>query len=1029
MSTTPDTSPQTKETAPSNLFGSINVPGSPTPQTSGKNLFFTEPAASATGEKTASSAPPSQQGSLFDRISQPAAVNGQVSNTTGKGEITKQGGSLFDRTSKSTDPNAQSPSSAPEALSNVFIGFGQPANPTTTTEGKGPEKQDQHTAKSFSALPQNASSPLNLGKSIFSSKTPSAQSSHSFPHEATPLAASKAVETPPAFSVNVPGASSGQMPSASSITDQGSDGSLESFDSALGSPMLSSTVTSEEEKRLQNTHWRLKALDAGIKKLCAQVSASEIPRVMSYYKERKQAIIDAAGQPLMSVAGSKRQSSQDGNELSTAKKPKLAAPLSDAGTPEPQASSALTNGVHASQQIFSQASSAKQSSPGKRKADDDPPNNLDEGTVNGAKKTRVEGMISSPSLSSASSETSNIFKSIVNDSGPGPVGTTPKSVFDGANSAHDMSGSRGSSWPMFPSSNNNPKDTRETPKASSGKLFPSTTSTPQSTLFTQPNLANPTALFTTATSPFKLPDTTTNPTPSSPAKTDAEKSTFKPPIFGSGASVNFMSQFRKAADASEQLEKAKRKAEDFDSDEESEDDWERKDAEEQRAKKQKVDESLKGKAAKFVPGKGFVFAPIEQENEVRKDTGSDEASSPGQSRASSVSVFDQPQQPISNGLNIFSHLSDVDSGTEGSKKGDADDEGTSSDEDEEVEPQKSNSGGRSLFDRISNDENGNPIRELPPAEEKKTNNIFLNLLDQSNVTTPSSKVPAQPVSGFGLTKSSLSTPKTNIFGQTSEKVGSSSVSSSGTSTGDHTWKVDSPIKFGETKAAPSVHVTSPSPSKSPFGGLFGSSSTNGLSETSAKSASSPFGTVSSKGPGVGFGIAFDSKAAGTSLAPPSDTPANDSSRATSPGASSVGDSVDASADDRGSEEPQAEQEQIDLTKGPGEEDEENLFEVKGKALAYNKEKKEWANKGVGPLRVLKHPETGKTRILMRQDPSGKIVINTALLSGVDYEYTAPKSVKMAVAMDNGKLSTYMIHVGKDDDAKELAKILQENKTN
>lgn len=98
-------------------------------------------------------------------------------------------------------------------------------------------------------------------------------------------------------------------------------------------------------------------------------------------------------------------------------------------------------------------------------------------------------------------------------------------------------------------------------------------------------------------------------------------------------------------------------------------------------------------------------------------------------------------------------------------------------------------------------------------------------------------------------------------------------------------------------------------------------------------------------------------------------------------------------------------------------------------MTYDNKKKEWVNKGVGPLRVLKHPDTGKTRILLRQDPSGRITINTALLSGIDYEYAAPKSVKMAVAMDNGTLATYIIRVGKDEDAKELAKVLQENRTN
>ena len=79
--------------------------------------------------------------------------------------------------------------------------------------------------------------------------------------------------------------------------------------------------------------------------------------------------------------------------------------------------------------------------------------------------------------------------------------------------------------------------------------------------------------------------------------------------------------------------------------------------------------------------------------------------------------------------------------------------------------------------------------------------------------------------------------------------------------------------------------------------------------------------------------------------------------------------------------------------------------------------------------VLKHRDTAKTRVLMKQDPSGKIILNAALLSTMKYEHTQSKSVTLGVATDVGKLVTWLIRTGKDEDAVDLARILEENKSN
>lgn len=123
-------------------------------------------------------------------------------------------------------------------------------------------------------------------------------------------------------------------------------------------------------------------------------------------------------------------------------------------------------------------------------------------------------------------------------------------------------------------------------------------------------------------------------------------------------------------------------------------------------------------------------------------------------------------------------------------------------------------------------------------------------------------------------------------------------------------------------------------------------------------------------------------------------------------------------------------EQINLGVGVrGEEDEDVIFQVKAKAMAFDAKSKSWPSKGVGIMRILRHRETGKTRMLLRQENIGKIFLNAALLSTMKYEYVQNKTVKVAVAEESGKLATWIIRVGEDEDAISLSNILEANKSN
>jgi hypothetical protein len=456
-----------------------------------------------------------------------------------------------------------------------------------------------------------------------------------------------------------------------------------------------------------------------------------------------------------------------------------------------------------------------------------------------------------------------------------------------------------------------------------------------------------------------------------------------------------------------------------------------------------------------------------------------EASSPGAASSRASSVFDGlgPPKPAPFGShNIFGHLSDVDSGADSGKGNDADDDttdGESADSNGEQDDEKkdttydpsaedaaspgtpgtpveetgpgiasakkpttifnfnsSNSGastpasGGSLFDRISKDPNGNPIRQIPAENKENTGPGTASIF---------SGTVSKPFAGFGQ----KATADENKSAQ------------------DNTWKPDSPIRFGaSTTSPPTVNVTAPTPTKpTPFTGLFGSNApptptgspfAGVFGNTGSAKPSSPapfagiFGSSGTPKPASGLfahlsenkpstvGFGFGSTA-GSSLLP-STAGSTATSRATSPGGTTDGESNNENID------PEAEHhEQIDLTSGgPGEENEEVLHQVRAKALKFEPSKDaggktDWVVKGLGPLRVLKNKETGSSRVLLRADPSGTIVLNKGILGNVTYTATG-KTLKLLTAGEGGQgLETWLLQVKTPAGAKELAGVLEANK--
>ena len=420
----------------------------------------------------------------------------------------------------------------------------------------------------------------------------------------------------------------------------------------------------------------------------------------------------------------------------------------------------------------------------------------------------------------------------------------------------------------------------------------------------------------------------------------------------------------------------------------------------------------------------FQSKPMQSTSGILSGAGQPETSSlPGASLPSS--------QPITE--NIFGYLSNQASDADNGKGND--DKSEESDEDEPTPPKKqvtdtsnssSRSTSRSLFDRIETNPDGTPKREIPapteteaekePAHQsalpEKTRDSVTGLSSASEITKPSLFAPAN------------GSKTSNIFGQPSNS-----------SSTDLTWNKMRPIKFASVNNAPSLSVTAPSPAKSTspeqntgsFTGLFGSPKVD-ASPLPAKFSSSLFGAPPSSTPGAGFNFGGPSKPFG-GLSAPSVFSSTATSRATSPGASTGAESAN-----EGTEDDAPAEEQVDLAKArTGEEDEDVLFEKKAKAREHgmipDTDQAGWTLRGVGILRVLRHRETSKARIVLRVESTGKIVLNSALLSNAQYKLAQEKSVMFMAGRGDGNLSKWMVTVGLAEDAARLADLLEENKSN
>ncbi|TGO20065.1 hypothetical protein BTUL_0001g00720 [Botrytis tulipae] len=663
----------------------------------------------------------------------------------------------------------------------------------------------------------------------------------------------------------------------------------------------------------------------------------------------------------------------------------------------------------------------------------------------------------------------------------------PEGIEDGKNSnKKTLNGSSSSTSNMFKNILDSPdKSTRSVSPERKTRALPGATkeaaSVPAAAPVANPfgNLAGASPIKSnaaaTSTTPSKPPVFTFAPTSTTPTTSPTKPPTFtgtsgikpptfagaptggiKPPTFGS-APVNFMAQFgKKAVEYAEDNEKIlmqKAKDEDFDSEDDDEAEWEAKYKKKRAAELKELEELAQVKAPSFLvksadtpkatepketvkPATTNMFTPVATTTstslfgQAKPATGAAESifNSANTSRASTPNLFSStgsvldgaagaPGKTSSFSGNPFAHLSDAESKNQNDEDDGSSDGGSNSDgEGEKKDPsyQPNPSKATTSTPSIAASEGGSSIFSKTALTEPPKSNIFGSAAKTDAATpTPGTGGSLSSRMSFGAApeekEDSVSKPATNIFG--------SSFGATSSTPEDKTWKPNTPIKFGsDAPSAPVFNFTSATPSSStptkpttnPSGGLFGSSGT---------SASTLFGG-STTTTGFQFG--------GPPSAPASSFPSADASRANSPGATTDG------ADDNDPEKVHA---QVNLLESsPGEEHEDAVYSVRTRALKFNPAKageeksSPWDTKGVGPLKVLCHKETKATRIVLRSDPSGSIIINRSLLSQFKYEASG-KTVKLNTVGDDGKLETWVLQLKNVELAEEFAKSLEENKIN
>ncbi|WOL16600.1 ran-binding protein [Canna indica] len=113
----------------------------------------------------------------------------------------------------------------------------------------------------------------------------------------------------------------------------------------------------------------------------------------------------------------------------------------------------------------------------------------------------------------------------------------------------------------------------------------------------------------------------------------------------------------------------------------------------------------------------------------------------------------------------------------------------------------------------------------------------------------------------------------------------------------------------------------------------------------------------------------------------------------------------------------------------GEEDEDVLLDLKSKLYRFDKEANQWKERGTGNVKLLKHRETGKVRLVMRQSKTLKICANHLVISTIKVQEHAGNDkscVWHAADFADGELKeeNFCIRFGSVENCKKFMEMME-----
>ncbi len=308
--------------------------------------------------------------------------------------------------------------------------------------------------------------------------------------------------------------------------------------------------------------------------------------------------------------------------------------------------------------------------------------------------------------------------------------------------------------------------------------------------------------------------------------------------------------------------------------------------------------------------------------------------------------------------------------------------------------------------------------------------------DTSTAKDDASEKPS-PFAGFSFSTGSSSTPGApggGLFGTNSGANTSGSIFG-GAGAGGSSSVFGTPTQAASTAPAASTSIfgTPSSESTSVFGtpsgagtSLFGGASQN-ANDSSAPTGFAALAAKSSEG-GFSFGKPADSKpfsfaGAGATLFKPSPTKPNES----------TANPDDSAATEDDGHDPHFEPiiplpELVKVT--TGEEEEEVLFKHRAKVYRFDKDSKQWKERGIGDMKILKHGQKNTFRVLLRREQIHKIACNHLISTDMELKpmassETAVTWFAMDYADDEGKLENLAVRFKLTETLNDFKKVFED----